>query len=199
MTSVVSICNLALSNLGLDTINALSEPTAEARACNLFYDQARDTLLQAYPWHFAGKTQALASLTNDKPGAWGYAYKRPNDCLKIRWVRPAYSTVDLQPTKQQEIMLPYDVEGETVYCNLSTAFLRYTCRVTDPSKFPPLFIDALAWALTVRLAMPLTRDMKQRNDAFKLAQIARGEAETADANETRETSDIDGEFVEVRL
>ncbi len=198
MVSVVSICNLALSNLGKDTINALSEASAEARACNQFYEHTRDTLLQAYPWRFAGKTQALAPLTNDKPGQWAYAYKRPNDCLKVRWVRPRYSADDFPLSKQEEISFPYEVEGETIYCNVEAAFLRYTFLLTDPTKYSPLFVEALAWALTVRLAMPMTRDIKQRNDAFKLAQMSRGEAETADANEVRETSDHDSEFVQGR-
>lgn len=199
MVSVVSICNLALTNLGKDNINALSEASAEARACNQLYEHARDTLLQAYPWRFAGKTQALAPLTNDKPGTWAYAYKLPNDCLKPRWVRPEYSLTDPCPqTPQEEISNPYDIEGETIYCNLSPAFLRYTVRLTDPTKFTPLFVDALSWALTVRLAMPMTRDIKQRNDAIKLAQMARGEAETADANEVRSTSDHESEFVKGR-
>lgn len=198
MTSVVSICNLALTNLGKDTINALTEASAQARACNLFYEQTRDALLQVYPWRFAGKTQSLAEVTNDKPGAWGYAYRRPGDCLKVRWVRQEYSTTDYQPTKQEEILTPHEIEGENIYCNLTPAFLRYTFRIDDPTKYPPLFVDALSWAMTVRLAMPLTKDIKQRNDAFKLAQMARGEAETADASEERETSDHNSELVEVR-
>ena len=199
MTSVISICNLALSNLGADTIISLSEASAEARACNLFYEQTRDALLQVYPWRFAGKTQAMAEIANDKPGAWGYAYSRPVDCLKVRWVRPVYSLDDPSPqTLQQEINNPHEVEGGTIYCNIETAFLRYTAQVSDPTKFPPLFVDALSWALTVRLAMPLTRDIKQRNDAYKLAQVARGEAETADANEERANSNHDSEFVEGR-
>lgn len=197
MVSVVSICNLALSNLGKDTINALPEATAEARACNQFYEHTRDTLLQSHPWRFAGKTQALALLTNDKPGAWLYAYKRPSDCLKVRWVRPRYMVGGSQ-SPQQEWMNAHEIEGETIYCNIETAHLRYTTLLTDPTKYPPLFVEALAWALTVRLAMPMTRDVKMRNDAFKLAQLSRGEAETADANEVRETSDHDSELVEVR-
>lgn len=196
MASIVSICNLALTNLGKDNISALSEPTAEARACNQFYEHVRDLLLQGYPWRFAGKTLSLAALTNDKPGAWGYAYQRPNDCLKARWVRREYSTVDPSPqTLQEEIANPYEIEGETIYCNLSPAFLRYTWRVVDPTKYSPLFVDALSWHLSVRLAMPLTRDPKVRADAFQLAMRMQGAAETADANEVRETTDHESEFV----
>lgn len=196
MSSVVSICNLALSNIGKDNINALTEATAEARACNQFYEHVRDIMLQAYPWRFAGKTASLAELTNDKPGAWGYAYKRPTDCLKARWIRPEYSLTDCFPQSlQEEISNPYEIEGDKVYCNLSPAFLRYTVRLSDPTKYSPLFVEALSWALAVRLAMPLTRDQSKRKEAYDLAQVARGQAEMADANETRETSDHDSEFV----
>jgi len=199
MTSIVSICNLALSNIGKENISDLSEPTAQARACNQFYEHTRDVLLQGYPWRIAGKTQSMAALANDKPGAWGFAYRRPNDCLKVRWVRREYSTDDPRPQSlQQEISNPYDIEGETFYCNLSPAFLRYTFRLVDPTKFSPLFVEALSWHLAVRLAMPLTRDPKVRADAFQLATRTQGAAEAADANEVRETSDIESDFLKGR-
>lgn len=195
MASVVSICNLALSNIGKDGISALTDAGAEARACSQFYEHTRDTLLQGYPWRFAGKTVSLAQITNDRPGQWGYAYQRPNDCLKVRWVRPAYSADDLALTRQEEVSFAHEAEGQAIYCNLSPAFLRYTSRATDPSLFPPLFVDALAWHLAVRLAMPLTRDPKLRADAFQVANMAIGQAQMADANEERETSDIASDLI----
>src|SRR4051812_25983925 len=122
MTSVVSICNFALTYLGKDKINALSEPTAEARACNQFYDFTRDLLLQGYPYRFATKTQPLAEIANDKLGKWRYAYKRPNDCLKALWLRPEYSTANpCVQSEQEEVANPYEIEGDTIYCNLSPA------------------------------------------------------------------------------
>lgn len=197
MASIVSICNMALTNLGKDNISALSEATAEARACNQFFAHVRDTMLEAYPWRFAGKTQSIAQLTNDKPGAWAYAYQRPVDCLKVRWVRAEYSLID--PSSDAEaIANPYDIEGTTIYCNLSPAFLRYTRQITDTTKFSPLFVEALSWQLAVRLAMPLTRDPKVRADAFQLALRTQGAAEVADANEVRETSDVESDLVKAR-
>lgn len=201
MTSVVSICNLALSNLGKDNIDDLAELSAEARACNQFYAHTRDTLLQAYPWRFAGKTQSLALVANDRKGDWLYAYDRPNDCLKIRWVRPAFSEDDPVPkalNPHDEFKHPYDAEGGRIYCNLSPAFLRFTFRLTDPTRFSPLFVDALSWHLAVRLAMPLTRDPKVRADAYELARAMQTTAEVADANEVRETSDIESDLVKGR-
>lgn len=195
MTSVISICNLALTELGKKNITSLSEASPEARACNQMYDFVRDLLLQSYPWRFAGKTQSLAELENDKPGAWAHSYRKPTDCLKIRSIRPWYSLTELGPTVQEEAMTPFEFEGDRVYCSLSPAFLRYTYRVTDPTKYPPLFIDALVWHLATRMAMPLTKDPKERANAFQIAQATTASAQMADANEQRETSDHSSELV----
>lgn len=200
MTSVVSICNLALSNIGKDNINALNEGTPEARACNQFYEHVRDMLLQSYPWRWAGKTLSLAEVANDKPGAWGYAYQRPTDCLKVREVRPLYSSdpIDIDDAKTDSYGVMHEIEGQTIYTDISPAFLRYTYRVSDPTKFSPLFSEALAWHLSVRLAMPLTRDPNVRRDAFNIANAMQASAQTQDANEERETSDISSDLVEAR-
>lgn len=198
MTSVVSICNIALSNLGKDNIAALTEPTPEARACRQYYDFERDLMLQSYPYRFAGRTVALAEITNDKPGAWLRAYQRPVDCLRVRWVRPEYSEIDPPQTHHEEILNPFEIEGETIYCNLSPSFARITARVTDPSRLPPLVVDLLAWRLTARIAMQLTRDVKLRDDAMKYVADAKAAAQEADANEVRETSDHPSDLLEAR-
>jgi hypothetical protein len=212
MSSVVSICNLALSNIGKNTINALTEASAEARACNQFYEHTRDLLLQAYPWRFAGKTLSMAELENDKPGAWLHAYSRPTDCLKVRWIRPQYTADpsnipcgDVSGNRHhhrhddnEEISIPYEIEATTLYCNLSPALLRYTFRLTDPTRFSPLFTDALSWNLAARLAMPLTRDQGIRTQAYQLAQVSQATAAQADANEVRENSDHESDTVRAR-
>lgn len=195
MASVISICNLALSNIGKDNISSLTEASAEARACNQFYEHTRDLLLQAYPWRWAEAAVSLAEITNTKPGDWAYAYQRPSDCLKIRWLRPEYSEDTTAMTEQDELSVPYEVEGQTVFCDLSPAVMRYTSRATDPTKFSPLFVDALSWHLAVRLSMPLTRDPKVRADCWQVAQQMTGQAQMMDANEQRETADHATEFV----
>lgn len=200
MASTIFICNLALSNIGKDNINALTDASPEARACNQFYEHVRDMLLQAYPWRWAGKTLSLAEVANDKPGAWAYAYRRPTDCLKVREVRPQYSEdeVDLTAVQTDSYGVMHEIEGDTIYCDLSPAFLRYTYRLADPTKFSPLFVEALAWHLSVRLAMPLTRDPKVRSDCFTIANGMQASAQMADANEVRETSDTSSDLVEAR-
>jgi hypothetical protein len=146
----------------------------------------------------AGKTVALGALDNDKPGVWRHSYARPADCLQIRWIRPRYSVDAAIPPETlnpdldeagREMQYAYALEGDRLYCDLSPALLRYTCRLTDPTKYSPLFIEALAWHLAVRLAMPLTRDPKIRADAMALAQSSQRAAEQAEANQVRHTSE----------
>jgi hypothetical protein len=200
MSSVVFICNLALSNIGKTNISDLNEASAEAKACKQFYAHSRDTLLQAHPWRWAGRTLALAEVANHKPNRWDHAYQRPTDCLKIRRVLDEMM-LDYVPYEARAVKaggFDYAVEGAVIYTNLSPAYLEYTARIDDPTLFPPLFEDALSWHLAVRLSMPLTRDPKIRADAYQLAARLFEQAATSDANEVREVSDYPAEMIEAR-
>jgi len=200
MSSVISICNLALSNIAKPDIQDIDEDSAEAVACKRFYAHTLDVLLQSYPWRFARTTQALAEVANTRADRWGYAYQRPTDCLKVLRVSDVYDLAYMQSDGLSVIAggYAYDIEGDTVYCGLTPAYLVYTQRLTDPTKFPPLFIEALAWHLAVRLAMPLTRDPKVRADAYQLAVQTFGQAGVADANEVREVEDAPSRAIEGR-
>lgn len=200
MTSKVAICNLALSNLGKANIASLDEASAEARACKQFYDHTLLAMLQGYPWMFARTTQALAQITNDKPNRWLYAYARPVDCLKVVRVTDELMLDYVRYDKASALAggHAYAIEGDTIYTAVGPAYLEYTGEITDPTKFPPMFVDALSWALSVRLAMPLTRDPKLRADAFQLANVTLAQAASADANEVRNVSDSPAEWNEIR-
>ena len=49
MTSVVGICNLALTKLGAARITSLTDDTKQARALNAIYEATRDAELAAQP------------------------------------------------------------------------------------------------------------------------------------------------------
>lgn len=197
MTSVVSICNLALMHLGKDRIDTLDEASAQARACKRVYDPTLNALLQVEPWGFAGKTVSLGEITNDKADVWQRAYKRPVECLKVRAIGPTTSSVHPNCIEPQG-GFPYELEGTTIYCDLSPAYLRFTDRTTDPTKFSPLFVMALSWHIAAMIAVPMTKNVKVRQDAYQQALALQTQAAVADANESRDTSDHVSEFVEVR-
>ncbi len=75
MTSVVQICNIALSNLGEAKIAALTDENERARQCNLRYEDCRDAVLRSHPWNAAVTRAALAA--NVTAPAWGFAKSLP--------------------------------------------------------------------------------------------------------------------------
>ena len=53
MSSIVDICNMALSHLGIgEEIASLTEKSEEARACNRFYSQCRDAMMREWDGQF---------------------------------------------------------------------------------------------------------------------------------------------------
>jgi hypothetical protein len=93
--SKVKICNLALSKLGArNKIEDIEEATAEAEACNMWYDLALETALEAFDWSFARKRASLAPSAFDPPeGVWAFRYQWPNDCVAPRQIEhPSHNT-----------------------------------------------------------------------------------------------------------
>jgi len=83
MSSIVEIGNIALVNLGEDTITSLSDEVKAARLINRRYAPIRDAVLRAHPWNCAMARAGLAS--SDPAPAWGPAacYHLPTDCLRV--------------------------------------------------------------------------------------------------------------------
>jgi len=199
MASKIAICNLALSNIGKRNIQSLSDQDAEARACNQYYDHTLETLLAAQAWRFARQTVALAQLSsNPHSDRFAYAYQRPGDCLKFLAVVDAYDSKVRDDGGGVLGLFRYGVEGETIYCNISPAYGRFISKMSDATKLPPAFAEALSWHLAVRLAMPLTKDPKVRADAYQLAMAMQAKAAADDANEERTSSKFEPEMIEAR-
>ncbi|WMW66721.1 hypothetical protein [Nitratidesulfovibrio liaohensis] len=164
-TSEVSICNKALRYLGAPEIVALDQPSREADLCSRYYAEARDELLEHHHWNFATRYTSLAPLAAVPPFGFACAYRLPGDCLRVRRLRG-------EP--------PFEVvEARTLYTDAAPAEAVLTVRVTDPARFPALFVEALARRLAAALAVPLMNSsrteqaMLQRfGDALEAARVA---------------------------
>lgn len=179
MSSEVDICNLALGHLGDDaTVASLDPPegSAQAEHCARFYPMARDLLLDAHRWSFATRRASLALLSATPPSPWRYAYVQPADALNLISVLapdalddnsvglPAYGGYPCAPSDSQGAYTPQSFVTETddtgaavIYTNQQNAVLRYTRRITDPTLFPPTFVQGLALMLASMLAGPVLK------------------------------------------
>ena len=196
MTSIVSICNLALTRIGAQTINDLEEASSAARHCKALYEPTRDSLLENRPWRFARSRASLAALVvagADKPREWSQVYALPSDCLKPLYIEPASAgTIPLHRDcytgseywRQQipDATPPFEVRaGRQIMTDEEDAVLIYTARIEDPTRYDPLFVEALSWRLAGDLASALKGDMRRREEAWGAAQVAINEAAASDA------------------
>lgn len=172
MTSVVEICNMALSKVRAQSINSLGESSLEAQQCDLWYEQTRNFLLSDSPWGFARKTVALA-LTQETQFNWLHVYQYPSDCLYIERVILNYAAVDndlgrMNRYRSDDTLIRPDLKrqvehevgningNKVILCNFSEVRIKYRAEVSDPNLFSMGFIECFAALLGSRLAVPIT-------------------------------------------
>ena len=193
MATVVDICNLALSHLGDKATVASIEPpegSPQASHCSRFYPVARDFMLEAYDWGFNTARAVLADQSVATPPAspWAYTYALPANCLRLLAVLPPDAdSEDLQQAFVRETAGGADI----IYCNQQNAVARYTWRVLDPTRFSPLFVDAVARLLASYLAGPIMKGdegARMADAQFKAALSVVERAKLSDSRQAR--SDI---------
>ncbi len=200
MSSVIEICNLALSNIGNSrSINNLKEQSKEAGACDLHYESCRDSVLADFDWNFATKRVALADTGNPPPD-WQYAYQYPTDCLRITEIMvpgQRYPTAAMRV--QYEVGADYAGTGKLIYTDQPSAWLKYVSRVDDVNMFDAIFVEALAWRLAAAINMQLTGDASLGNNALNMYSVVIRSAGTHSMNESQEPAAPESEFTTARL
>lgn len=152
--SEVSICNLALQLLGQSRITSLSEDSANARECNASYEAMRDAEIEAHPWSFAVRRATLAPDTATPEFDFDYAFSWPTDCLR--------------PLPPRRDGLDWEMEDRKILTNDGAViYLRYLAAVTDPARFSPLFVNALAARIALHLCERITQSNQKKIDAEK--------------------------------
>ena len=63
----ITICNMALSRIGVQNLDRMDEASEPARLCTQFYDVARKNVLRRFAWPFATRRVSLA-LLDTEPG-----------------------------------------------------------------------------------------------------------------------------------
>ena len=176
-----SICNMALMPIGSQRIHDIDDDTDEtAILCNFYYDIIVDEVLRSHEWNCAIHYQSLAELSSDDDDyiledyeSFSYQYTLPTDpkCLRVLSI-PEY------PDENYEIM------GEYLLCNLETVVLKYIKRITDPTKFDPLLVQAIAYRLAAELALKISSSPGIRDDMLKMYEWQLNRAATIDGIES---------------
>jgi hypothetical protein len=161
MASEVLICNAALQLIKHSkVITDLTQGTKEANACELVYEELRDTLLSMHNWNFAIKRVKMSRLTEAPAFEWKYSYEFPPDYLR---------KVSVHANSAGQGIVAHKLEANQIQSDAENLYLRYIYRVTDPNLMIPLFRSALSKMIGSRLAVALSQDKRLRkelNDEF---------------------------------
>ena len=207
MANLLDCCNRALAEIAVGSISSLSDGSIEARECNRFASALVTEISGWHEWGFAIVSVTLASITNDRPDEWQYAYALPSDMEKPLALRRQPCTVeggdqvtlpngmwaDTGPysrpilgnfpfPRQDASPLAYVIEGQTLYANVVNAILHYWQVLTDVSQFPPTLARAFELELSARVCLPLVKNPQLAQAIKQQAEMQRQRAAADDIN-----------------
>ena len=186
MPSVIEICNLALAHIGQGPINSLEELSPQAKKCNLFYTNTRDSLLRQFPWNFSTRNILLSQVDDSIPG-WAYIYQHPPTAL---WVRKVFTKDNVDPEIPNEYEIISTGTEKYICCDLLQAYAKCTIRIEDTTLFDPLFVDVFTYKLAMDLCMPLTNSSTKTQEIMTKLQTATSMAMMAGAVEGNQKKTI---------
>ena len=143
-TSIACDALLALGQEPISNLDDTSDPNA-IRIKSIFdYNVHR---LQARDWLFNRARVQLAQLvTGPAFGTWKYRYTIPAGSINIRGLCDLYS---------DEILYPYQREGQYIFSNVEDAYLLYNELLSDVSLWPGWFCNLLSAVIGYRMAPKL--------------------------------------------
>ena len=195
MATEAGICNSALSKLGNNRINSLTEGTPAANLCLEQYGKLRDHLLRSHDWNFAASRVKLAQLSSTPAFGYDYQYALPSDWMRTISVHPGDSRKGHIADYATESS---DAEGRVLRTDCRDVYLRYVRKVEDPNVMDPAFREALAWRLAMELAVPLAKSGSLRDRMAAGFEDALAIAKSIDGQDDPPQVLPDGDWVSAR-
>jgi hypothetical protein len=159
MASEVLICNAALQLIKHSkTITSLTQGTKEANACEVIYEELRDSVLSMHNWNFAIKRMQMSRLSTAPAYEFKYAYEFPADMMRM---------VSVHDNTNGYSGVPYKLEANQVNSDATQMYLRYVAQITDPNLMTPLFRSALSKILASRLAVALSQSASRSKEMYE--------------------------------
>ena len=190
MISKITICNLALAQLGQAPISSLTQEDEKARRLNLFYEPVRDEVLRTHNWGFATVWEPLALMEKQDNC---FLYKYPQEALFIRRVyQPSYKN-----TAFRELFHP-KYRTRVLESAAPQAWAEYTRRVEDESQFDAAFVKSFSLALAADLALSLTGDNTLAAQILQKYTLSLDEARRSNMTENFAQTVQTDAFTEVR-
>lgn len=142
--SETEICNAALMLLGDKPLNSLDDLTDRARLCKQIWPMVLDDEIAAHRWKATLRRAELTRKAAAPAWGWSYQYALPTDPICL-------SVIEMKDPKEE-----YEIEGDVLLCNNTTALIRYKTRIAAGAAGPGMQ-SALVARMMAELAMPITK------------------------------------------
>ncbi len=189
------IANMALIEIGVQTITALDAENRRANVMNEVYEQSRDELLEDYEWNFAMRRQTLSQVIRTiakgqkftANSEYANAYTLPTDpfCLSAR---------EMWNTES-----PFKIEGRILLTDEGGVDLKYIALITDPSLWSKKFVASLVSLLAYKVVLPLKQDAKAKTALYTIHRDILLDAKASDGQEGTAEEIRDTELIDVRF
>lgn len=173
--TALDICNIALCKLGEAPLTGIDpNGSLASRLCYMHYHPVRREVLCANRWSFATVVTELTSREDAHDATTPLPHTLPSDCLRVLDVKSPGWTL----------------RGRAIYCPSATVRVRYITDAEDVEHFDPLFIEAFAVRLAMKLCIPLInsttahRALADEYRQLALPQAAHFNAVQAHSNDT---------------
>lgn len=172
--------------MGANRIESLTENAPEARAINDVYDFSRKELLRMLPWRFAVDYVELANTGNTPILDWSQEYQLPSNVIKVLCLNDPKAN------------WPFEIMGDKLLCDDSTAKIKFVKDITDESKFDISFGQALASLIASKTATTIKGNATTQREMYQRFQEDLANARTYSAQETYADDMYAEDFITVR-
>lgn len=137
-SSVIEICNSALTSVKANTIASFSDGSTEANICAAKFDIVRRSELRKSYWNFAIKDVELAKTVDAPIKYFQYKYTLPSDCVRLISVNDGLSF--------------YKLRGRDIHTDANECFISYIADIEDTSQWDPIFVDVVSARMAYEIA-----------------------------------------------
>jgi len=170
--SDIEIVNRALTLLGVDPINSLSDSSKAASTSNRIYNDTRAAVFRSHPWNCLVKRAALPLDYATPLYGFTYQFVLPADYLRLLGIENSSGR--------------YSIENRKILYDSDTLNIAYVALITDVPSYDTLLVDTLAARLAADLAHPLLQAQSSMEAMWQLYELKLREAKLINAQENQQ-------------
>jgi hypothetical protein len=146
-----------------------------------------------HDWNWATSHSKLSPISPEPQYDWKYAFGLPTDFGRLLTFN------SFSPAMQ---VTPFQIVGNQIYTDESTAVISYIKSIVDENLFDPLFVDVLVLRLAAKLARPLAGSLdieKSMNAQFEKSLAEARRIDAGEGKPRRKMQWVDSDLVNARF